>query len=123
MFTDIEQTRRYYSEIKTEDLCNCDYCKNYYSQIKEAYPFVADYLNTLGIDIEKPFETSPLEIDEYGFIEYCVCQYIVFGKVPDKFENKIGDVKLGIAKSYPKTNIQKEHFVLDICSIKLKWTV
>ena len=71
MGIDIEQTRQYYTEIKTEDLCDCDYCKNYYLQVKEAYPLVADYLNELGVDIEKPFEISPLE-PVNGMLEYCV---------------------------------------------------
>ena len=46
---DIEQTRQYYMSIKTEDLCDCDYCKNYCLQVKKEYPLVADYLNTLGV--------------------------------------------------------------------------
>ena len=120
MGIDIEQTRQYYTEIKTEDLCDCDYCKNYYLQVKEAYPLVADYLNELGVDIEKPFEISPLE-PVNGMLEYCVCQYVVYGKISGELVKKIGNVELGIATSYPSTNIRREHFVIDIYPIKLNW--
>lgn len=87
MGINIEQTRQYYTEIKTEDLCDCDYCKNFYLQVKEAYPLVADYLNALGVDIEKPLETSPLE-PVNGMLEYCVCQYVVFGKTSGELVKK-----------------------------------
>lgn len=120
MGIDIEQTRQYYARIKTEDLCDCNYCKNFYLQVKEAYPLVADYLNGLGVDIEKPFETSPLE-PVNGMLEYCLCQYIVLGKPSDELVKKIGNVELEIATSYPSINIQREHFVIDIYPIKLNW--
>ena len=111
MGINIEQTRQYYTEIKTEDLCDCDYCKNFYLQVKEAYPLVADYLNALGVDIEKPLETSPLE-PVNGMLEYCVCQYVVFGKTSGELVKKIGNVELGVATSYPRTNIQREVKIL-----------
>lgn len=34
MGIDIEQTHRYYETLKPENLCDCDYCKNYYRQVK-----------------------------------------------------------------------------------------
>lgn len=123
MGLDIEKTREYYKSIKPEDLCGCAYCKNYRLQIKEAYPLVADYLDALGIDIEKPLETSPLEPDEDGMIEYCVCQYIALGNAADGLVGKVGDVEVGIAASYPATDIQSEHFVIDIYSVRLKWVL
>lgn len=84
---------------------------------------VADYLDALGIDIEKPLETSPLEPDEDGMIEYCVCQYIALGNAADGLVGKVGDVEVGIAASYPATDIQSEHFVIDIYSVRLKWVL
>ena len=63
MAINVEQTKKYYKDIKQEDLCDCNYCKNYYLQVKDAYPKVAEFLDSIGIDIEKPFETSPLEPD------------------------------------------------------------
>lgn len=121
MGVDSKKTRQYYDSIGAEDLCSCEYCKNYYLQIRKEYPLVADYLDVLGVDIEKPHEISPLGVDEDGYIEYIICQYVVFGSEIRTFSEKIGDVEFAIAKSYPSTNIQEKHFVLEMDSIRLKW--
>jgi hypothetical protein len=120
MHVDIEKTRKYYSQIKAENLCDCNYCKNYYLQIKAAYTEVASYLASLGVDIEKPFEASPLAPDEDGMLEYCACQYIVFGSCPDTYCHKIGNVEFCVATSHPSTGIAEEHFVLEFSPIRLK---
>lgn len=57
----IKETKQYYDSLTAEDLCNCAYCRNYIREIRNAYPKVAEYLLALGVDIEKPFETIPLE--------------------------------------------------------------
>lgn len=122
MRVNVEETKKYYNSIKQEELCDCNYCKNYYLQIKAQYPEVSVYLDSLGVDIEKPFETSPLEPDENNILEYCCVQYLVFGSCPDNYNYKIGEVKVGISKSYPTPNIEikSEYFVLDFYPIKLK---
>ena len=79
MNVDMTKTKEYYAAIDNSELCDCSYCRNYRLQIKSAYPEVAEYLASLGVHIQKPFETSPLEPDENGMLEYCGCQYIVFG--------------------------------------------
>ena len=33
MAINVEQTKKYYKDIKQEDLCDCNYCKNYYLQV------------------------------------------------------------------------------------------
>ena len=58
---DIRRTKLYYEQISNRDLCDCAYCQNYVREIKVTYPKVAEYLCSLGIDIEKPFETMPLD--------------------------------------------------------------
>ena len=120
MMVDIEKTKQYYSSFQPEDLCDCSYCKNYYIQIKAEYPEVAAYLSSLGIDVEKPFETGPLEPDESGNLEYCSCQYIVFGSCPITYTRRISGVTFRIASSYPDTGIKEAHFVLELYPIKLK---
>ena len=35
---DIEKTKSYYNQIRSEDLCDCDYCKNNIHEVKAAYP-------------------------------------------------------------------------------------
>ena len=114
MAINVEQTKKYYKDIKQEDLCDCNYCKNYYLQVKDAYPKVAEFLDSIGIDIEKPFETSPLEPDEHGMLEYCICQYIVIGSAPSELSKEIENVKIDISESHPSTDLIQEHFVIDI---------
>lgn len=95
-------------------LCDCYYCKNYCSQVKEAYPQVAEYFASYGIDIEKPLETSPLEPDENCILEYCCCQYIVMGSSPRAYHHRIGDVISRIVSSFPSIGLQEEYFVLEL---------
>ncbi len=121
MKVDIEKTRAYYNSIAQETLCDCAYCKNYYAMVKAAYPEVAAYLASFGIDIEKPHEISPLEPDENAMLEYCCCQYIVFGSCSDAYSHRIGEVEFGKGTSYPNTGITEEHFVLDFYPIWLKF--
>ena len=121
MDVDVSATRDYYNSITDSALCNCGYCRNYRLQIKSVLPEVATYLEALGIDIEKPFETSPLEPDENGTLEYCSCQYIVFGSCDPEYRHRIGDVEIRIATSYPSTGIEQEHFVLELFPVQLKF--
>ncbi len=80
---------------------------------------MALYLDSLGVAIEKPFETSPLEPDENGYLEYCVCQHVLFGICPEDFTYRIGDVTFGRSDCHPSTKIAEEHFVLDFYPIRL----
>lgn len=116
----IEKTKKYYDSLEQESLCNCNYCKNYYLQVREKYPKVSSYLDSLGVDIWKPFEISSLEPDENNILEYCVCQYIVFGCCSDTYIYKIDDVDFRIAQSYSDTGIKEEHFVIEFYPIKLE---
>jgi hypothetical protein len=118
---DIEKTQKYYNSIEPESLCDCNYCKNYYMQIEADYPEVESYLASFGVDIAKPFEISPLEPDENGMLEYCACQYVVFGSCPETYSHRIGDVEFHVASSYPSTRIEEEHFVLEFSSIILNF--
>ena len=120
MKLNIEKTKKYYDSLEQEYLCNCNYSKNYYLQVKEKNPKVSSYLGSFGIDIEKPFEISSLEPDENNILEYCVCQYIVFGCCCDTYSYKIGDVEFRIAQLYPETGIKEEHFVIEFSPIKLE---
>ena len=75
----IERTKQFYRELKQSDVCDCAYCRNYVKEAAKAYPAVTAYLQTLGVDIAKPFETMPLELDENGRMPYIGPQYLVFG--------------------------------------------
>ncbi len=121
MNINIAKTKNYYNNtISESDLCDCSYCRCYRLQIKSAYPKVATYLDSLGIDIEKPFETSPLEPDKNGKILYCACQYIVFGTCALEYSHKIDDVTFRVATSHPDTGIKEEHFVIEFFPVELE---
>lgn len=120
---DIKQTQKYYGSLTAEDLCSCDYCRNYYKEIKGTYPILADCLQQAGIDIEKPFDTWPLDPDEDGYIEYITVQYVVMGDPLNFRETDISGVHICLAESHPMTDISDNHFVIEISPIKLKWTI
>ena len=120
---DIKATQSYYESAADDKLCDCDYCRNYRLQVKAAYPEVAAYLAGLGIDIEKPFETSPLEPDEDGYLEYCICQYVAFGACSAEYHHRLGDVAFGLSTSHPNTGIDEQHFVLDVYPMRLKYVL
>ena len=120
---DLEKTKQYYSSLKQDDLCDCNYCKNYCQQVKTEFPEIASYLASLGIDIEKPFETMPLEPDEMGYIEYISAEYIVYGE-PDGFVKTVIDsVTVDVTDTHPSTQINEAHFVIEIYPVRLKWII
>lgn len=119
----IKETKQYYESLTAEDLCNCAYCRNYIREIRNAYPKVTEYLLALGVDIEKPFETIPLEPDETGGIEYLSSQYIVIGNTDGFIKTVIDTVTVDITDSHSLTNIDKPHFVIEIYPVRLKRTV
>ena len=121
MTVDVSATKAYYQSITESSLCDCGYCRSYRLQIKSAFPEVSSYLDSLGVDIEKPFETSPLEPDENGMLEYCACQYVVFGNCEDDYCHRIGNVEFRKARSYPSTSIDRVHFVLEFFPVQLKY--
>lgn len=122
MNVNFERTKQYYKELKEEELCTCDYCKNYYLHIKSTYPELSLYLQQLGVDIEKPFEVYPVDPDENRKMFYLMSQYVVFGTCPKDYHHQIGAVTIDLGTSYPSTEIEEEHFVLDLYPIELEWS-
>jgi len=121
MHIDVEKTKKYYAAPAARQLCDCAYCVNFRAEVKATYPALAAYLATLGVDIAKPLETSPLEVESDRTIVYCLCQYVVFGSCEEDFRREVGGVALARGSSYPATGIQEEHFVLDAFSLRLPW--
>lgn len=116
----IEKTREFYKDF--DDLCDCAYCKNYMKEIRKTYPDLAEYLNKLGVDIDKPFEAMPGE-PENGFIEYLGAQYILIGNKDDFRKEKLKNITIDLAKDFPDPGIDGDYFVIEIYPIKLKWTI
>ena len=120
---DMKRTQDYYEQLSYDDSCSCAYCQNYIRQIKCEYPVIAEYLQELGIDIENPFETMPLEPDSDGYIEYITAQYIVCGEQTGFERITIDSVSIDIADLHPSTRIEKPHFIIEIYPIRLKWVM
>ncbi len=117
---DIEKTRKYYDQLTDDDICSCAYCRNYVREIKASYPDLADYLDKMGADIEKPFEAIPVGPAD-GIMFYSGVQYVVMGSADDFRETSIGDVRVSVTDSHPMTDIKEEHFVIEISPVYLKW--
>lgn len=115
----IEETREFYRDF--DDLCDCAYCRNYIREIKKSYPDLTEYLNKLGVDIEKPFETMPGE-PENRFIDYFGVQYLVMGDKKEFSKEKLGDVTIDLAEDYPDPNLDCKYYVIELGPIKLEWT-
>lgn len=113
MQPDIARTRAYYANLPMVDLRNCVYCQNYREKVRQAHPAMADFLAFLGVDVEKAFETSPLEPAENGILSYCACQYLVFGACGADYQRQIGDVLFRVATSYPAPKVHGPYFVLE----------
>lgn len=88
--------------------------------VKAAYPAAAEYLAGLGVEIEKPLETSPLEPGADGMMEYRACQYVVLGSCEENYRHTVGGVEVCKARFYPETGVKEEHFVLELSPIRLK---
>lgn len=117
---DIEKTENYY---KSHSLCECDYCKNFYEQIKGKFPKLEAFLSDLGIDISKPDEISPLESGD--IIEYLIVDYTVCGKIATMAEHKIyieDDIlfRLRITDGYASPNEQTaDYFTISVHNLEL----
>ena len=113
------KNREYY---KTAEPCDCDVCRFFCRNVRSRLPDIAAYLDSIGVDIEKPFELLWIEIDESGtLIHFDGCQYIVFGSCEPDFEMNIGDIKfINNIDFHPSTDIADEHFVLDFGEITMK---
>ena len=117
---DIKKTRQYYNQLTDKDICDCAYCRNYVKEIRSSYAELTGYLDQLGIDIEKPFEAIPID-PVNGIMIYSGVQYVAMGAADDFKDTAIGDVRVFITDSHPMTDIQEDHFVIEISPIYLKW--
>ena len=110
---DINRTKAYYAGLTGDDLCQCEYCRTYVREIRSALPRLAEYLERLGVDIEKPFEVIPLD-ETAEYMEYMAVQYVVIGSAEDFEETAVEDMDVFVTDSHPMTDIAEEHFVIEI---------
>lgn len=127
IYVDLAATREYYAKEAQGALCDCAYCRNFCRQVRAAYPTLAAYLAGLGVAIELPWELAPIEAfngtdsEAREWVEYLVAQYVVLGRCGRDFAKKIGDLELRRAEYYPTVNLAAEHFVLELCGVRLPW--
>ena len=114
---DTEKTRAYYASLKEEDLCQCDDCRFYRKRIRSSYPLLAQYFDSIGVDIKKPHETSPVPSGDGNVRNYWLPQYAMIGSKEDFAETRIGDLTLQITDSYPPVDTEEECFVIEIAPL------
>ena len=73
MKVDIEKTKHYYDNY--DDVCDCNACKYYTENVAEKFPNLKDFLESIGADITKPFDTSWINDDNH--IIYLSVQYVI----------------------------------------------
>ncbi len=115
---DTEKTRRYYAEENEEDYCDCDSCKHYRARIAKEFPGIAEYLETLGIDISKPLRLSYIRTED-GMIMYFDCLYAAFGNGDLAWRKDIGDVEIIPALLFPDPGVEEPFVVIQISQIRL----
>lgn len=119
---DIEKTREYY---KTNSLCDCSCCRNYYAQIKNKFPKLSDFLSDFGIDISKPDEITSIETDSE--INYMSIDYTVCGSIEKAGQNEIElydnlPLKIIVTDGFVSPNGQHgEYFTISVEGIELPW--
>lgn len=121
---DIEKTIHYY---QNRSLCECEFCKNYYAQIKGKFPELEAFLSEFGVDITRPDETFPVE--ENGTVDYISVDYTVCGKIKvmGQYELDIYDerfLSIVVTDGFVSPNGQKgEYFTLTVFNIELPWVL
>lgn len=121
---DTKKTREYY---KSHFLCECVRCRNYYAQIKDRLPKLAEFLNEFGIDISRPDEIFSFEKDDsiyYINIDYSVCGHIETMGSSDIIVKDNLLLNIDITNGFVSPNEQTgEYFTISVTSIELPWVL
>ncbi len=118
MIVDKCKNQEYYQSEKSLP-CECSGCQNFICQIKGLYPKLAEYFESLGIDILRPYELHYVDIDD-NTIQYLLCQYLVFGTCEDGFSKNIDGIILEKNSGfYPPVRIDDAYFVIEFENIIL----
>lgn len=108
---DPEKTREYY---RTNEVCDCADCLLFRDTVRNLYPELAAYLARFGIDIARPDETGPIDLEDgilYTFAGYTVC-----GSAPEGADEEISiaadgkTLKLTLGTGFQFPNNQKEEY-------------
>ncbi len=115
-----EKTKQYYASLGEDDLCMCAYCRHYRRHVRESYSHLAEWMDSHGIDIEKPHETMPL--DPYdNRITYIGTQYVVIGTQDDLLDDLPEGIDLHVTTSHPYVESNEPFFVIETDEMDLPW--
>ncbi len=118
---DLKKIRAYYNAICEEELCDCEDCRYYRAYVRQAFPKIADYFDSLGMDIEKPFSVSYVEIEKENKILYMACCYVAFGDCGLDFSQTIDGAVLTRAGACPDSGVEEPHIELQIIELEMPY--
>lgn len=121
---DIEATKKYY---ENNEVCDCDACKNFQLQAKEAFPKLDEFLSAFGANILRPDEVSWIqEVDDIDYIDitYTVCGKIIEGSgyEVDLYDSLFLSVFID-NKYVPNSHKDEDWFSLTVFNVKLPFIV
>ena len=119
---DLEKTKDYYNTIRMEDLCNCEGCRYYRANVRRLFPQIAKYFDSLGMDIEKPFHVSYMELEKENKILYMACCYVAFGDCGLDFSQTIDGAVLTRAGACPDSGVEEPHIELEIEELTMPYS-
>lgn len=116
-------TEEYYRDV---ELCTCDDCRRYYRRIPGLYPKTQELLSRFSLDIAKPDELFPTELEnetQYG-AAFTVCGRIVSLTFPDiELREKQGTVPVKFIREeevlFPHKQ-EKDFFGIEIFNINIE---
>ena len=118
---DLEKTRAYYSALREEELCHCEDCRYYRAHVRQAFPKIADYFDSLGMDIAKPFHVSYVELEKESKMLYIACCYIAFGDCGLDFSQTIDGAVLTRPGACPDSGVEDAHIELAIETLTMPY--
>ena len=119
---DIEKTKVYYSALREEDLCDCEGCQYYRAHVRQASPIIADYFDSLGMDIAKPFHVSYVELEKENKMLYMACCYVAFGECGLDFSQTFDGAVLTRAGACPDSGVEEPHIELEIEELTMRYS-
>ena len=122
LHVDVEKTKAYYSVLREEDLCDCEGCRYYRAHVRHVFPIIADYFDSLGMDIAKPFHVSYVELKKENKMLYIACCYVAFGDCGLDFSQTIDGMVLTRAGACPDSGVEEPHIELEIEELTMRYS-
>lgn len=116
---DTEKTKKHY---ENNTLCNCAACRNFYAQVRDAFPKLCEFLSFFGIDMKKPDEI--FSADAENGVNYMEVDYTAVGRIVAMGKGNIElseeGLHIAVSDGHVSSNEQTErYFVLSVAGIKL----